>query len=33
MLWWIVSAARDVTRASRIDHVVAEAAVGRRAQG
>jgi uncharacterized protein YdeI (YjbR/CyaY-like superfamily) len=33
MLWWIVTAARDVTRASRIDHVVAEAAVGRRAHG
>lgn len=33
MLWWIVSAARDATRAARIAHVVAEAASGRRAQG
>lgn len=33
MLWWIVSAARDVTRASRISHIVTEAAAGRRARG
>ena len=33
MMWWIVSAARDATRAARIAHVVAEAVAGRRAQG
>lgn len=33
MLWWIISAARDATRAGRIAHVVAEAAAGRRARG
>ncbi|OZC91731.1 hypothetical protein CH254_04435 [Rhodococcus sp. 06-412-2C] len=33
MLWWIVSAARDDTRAGRITQVVAEAAAGRRARG
>jgi uncharacterized protein YdeI (YjbR/CyaY-like superfamily) len=33
MLWWIVSAARPATRASRISAVVAEAANGRRARG
>ncbi|MGB3371473.1 MAG: YdeI/OmpD-associated family protein [Rhodococcus sp. (in: high G+C Gram-positive bacteria)] len=33
MLWWIVSAARDATRAGRIAHIVSDAAVGRRAQG
>ncbi|MBT0993360.1 YdeI/OmpD-associated family protein [Cellulomonas sp. DKR-3] len=33
MLWWIVSAARDATRETRIAHVVAEAATGRRARG
>ena len=33
MLWWIVSAARDATRASRIAQIVTEAAAGRRAQG
>lgn len=33
MLWWIVSAARDATRAGRIAQVAAEAAEGRRAQG
>jgi uncharacterized protein YdeI (YjbR/CyaY-like superfamily) len=33
MLWWIVSAARPVTQASRIAAVVAEAADGRRARG
>lgn len=33
MLWWIVSAARDATRAGRIAHVVTEAAIGRRAHG
>jgi len=33
MLWWIVSAARDATRAGRIAQVATEAAIGRRAQG
>jgi uncharacterized protein YdeI (YjbR/CyaY-like superfamily) len=33
MLWWIVSAARDATRAGRIAHIVTEAAIGRRAHG
>ncbi|MDV6262166.1 YdeI/OmpD-associated family protein [Rhodococcoides yunnanense] len=33
MLWWIVSAVRDDTRAGRITQVVAEAAAGRRARG
>ncbi|RZL25473.1 MAG: hypothetical protein EOP31_10270 [Rhodococcus sp. (in: high G+C Gram-positive bacteria)] len=33
MLWWIVSAARDATRASRIAHIVSEAAIGQRARG
>ena len=33
MLWWIVSAARPATRASRIAAVVAEAANGRPARG
>ena len=33
MLWWIVSAARDATRAARISHIVTEAAAGRRARG
>ena len=33
MLWWIVSAARDATRAGRIAQIVSEAAIGRRAQG
>ena len=33
MLWWIVSAARESTRARRIATVVAEAGEGRRAQG
>ncbi len=33
MLYWIISAARDQTRASRISQVVAEAANGRRARG
>lgn len=33
MLWWVVSAARDATRADRIARIVAEAAEGRRAQG
>ncbi|KZF05189.1 MAG: YdeI/OmpD-associated family protein [Rhodococcus sp. (in: high G+C Gram-positive bacteria)] len=33
MLWWIVSASRDATRAARIAHIVSDAAVGRRAQG
>ncbi|MEV6279861.1 YdeI/OmpD-associated family protein [Nocardia sp. NPDC051832] len=33
MLWWIVSAAREATRADRVTHVVAEAREGRRARG
>ncbi|WP_230592968.1 YdeI/OmpD-associated family protein [Rhodococcoides fascians] len=33
MLWWIVSAVRDDTRAGRIDRIVADAAIGRRARG
>jgi uncharacterized protein YdeI (YjbR/CyaY-like superfamily) len=33
MLWWLVSAAKAETRASRIDKIVSEAASGRRAQG
>jgi len=33
MLWWIVSAARDTTRAGRIAQIITEAASGRRAQG
>ena len=33
MLWWIVSAARDDTRAGRIAEIVAAAADGRRARG
>ena len=33
MLWWVISAARDETRASRVAQIVAEAAEGRRAQG
>ncbi|MGG7099835.1 YdeI/OmpD-associated family protein [Rhodococcus sp. 24CO] len=33
MLWWIVSAARDATRASRIARIVSEAAIGQRARG
>jgi hypothetical protein len=33
VLWWIVSAARPATRASRIAAVIAEAANGRQAQG
>jgi len=33
MLWWIISAARDATRAGRITHVVTEAANGQRARG
>lgn len=33
MLWWIVSAVRPATRASRIAAIVAEAASGRRARG
>lgn len=33
MLWWIVSAARAETRATRIAKIVAEAAAGRRALG
>lgn len=32
MLWWIVSAARDATRAGRIEQVVTEAHEGRRAR-
>ncbi|MGO4782681.1 YdeI/OmpD-associated family protein [Cryobacterium sp. W22_MBD10_FK3] len=33
MLWWIVSAARETTRAGRITQVVTDAAIGRRSQG
>lgn len=33
MLWWVISAARDETRHSRITRIVADAAVGKRAQG
>ena len=33
MLWWVVSAARDDTRARRIATIVAKAASGERAQG
>jgi uncharacterized protein YdeI (YjbR/CyaY-like superfamily) len=33
MLWWVISAGRPQTRASRITKVVAEAAAGRRAMG
>lgn len=33
MLWWIVSAARDVTRAERIAQIVGAAAEGKRARG
>ena len=33
MLWWVVSAAREATRAGRIAQIVSEAAVARRAQG
>ncbi|MET0966368.1 MAG: YdeI/OmpD-associated family protein [Nakamurella sp.] len=33
MLWWIISAARDATRAGRISHVVTEATNGQRARG
>jgi len=32
MLWWIVSAARDATRAGRIAQIVSEAVIGRRAR-
>jgi uncharacterized protein YdeI (YjbR/CyaY-like superfamily) len=31
MLWWIVSAARDATRAGRISQIVDDAAIGQRA--
>ena len=33
MLWWVVSAGRPETRATRIAKIVSEAAAGRRAQG
>ena len=33
MLWWVISAARDDTRAKRIATIVAKAAHGERAQG
>ena len=33
MLWWVVSAARDDTRARRVATIVAKAAIGERAQG
>ena len=32
MLWWVISAGKPETRATRIDKIVAEAAEGRRAQ-
>lgn len=33
MLWWVVSAAQDATKARRIASIVSKAAVGERAQG
>jgi uncharacterized protein YdeI (YjbR/CyaY-like superfamily) len=33
MLWWVISAARDDTRAQRVATIVAKAAIGERAQG
>jgi len=33
MLWWVVSAARDDTKARRIETIATKAAVGERAQG
>ncbi|MDH3308410.1 MAG: YdeI/OmpD-associated family protein, partial [Acidimicrobiia bacterium] len=33
MLWWVISAARDDTRARRIATIVAGAATGERARG
>ena len=33
MLWWIISANRDTTRANRITRVVADATHGQRARG
>jgi uncharacterized protein YdeI (YjbR/CyaY-like superfamily) len=33
MLWWVISAAKPETRATRVAKIVAEAAQGRRAQG
>jgi uncharacterized protein YdeI (YjbR/CyaY-like superfamily) len=33
MLWWIISASRDTSRAKRIARVVADATRGQRAQG
>jgi uncharacterized protein YdeI (YjbR/CyaY-like superfamily) len=33
MLWWVISAAREETRAKRIETIVAKAARGERAQG
>jgi uncharacterized protein YdeI (YjbR/CyaY-like superfamily) len=33
MLWWVISAAQDDTRARRTAEIVAEAAIGRRARG
>lgn len=33
MLWWVISAAKPDTRATRIARIVSEAAEGRRAQG
>ncbi len=33
MLWWVISAARDDTRAKRIATIVAKAAIGERAHG
>jgi hypothetical protein len=33
MLWWIITAGRPETRATRIAKITSEAAAGRRAQG
>jgi uncharacterized protein YdeI (YjbR/CyaY-like superfamily) len=33
MLWWVISAVRPETRAKRVGAIVAQAAVGQRAQG
>ena len=33
MLWWVISAAKEDTRARRIATIVSEAAAGRRARG
>jgi uncharacterized protein YdeI (YjbR/CyaY-like superfamily) len=33
MLWWVISAAKDDTRARRVETIVGKAARGERAQG